>query len=70
MVHFYSLQDAKAAGLLSDSATDDDPHTLENDECNGANSEKRPIVVTDLESLRAFKQARPKYPTVAQKWWS
>ena len=27
-------------------------------------------VVTDLSSLREFKQGRPKYPTLAQKWWS
>ena len=55
-LHFYSLKDAEAEGLLSPSSGADD-----------ADAEP---VVSDLQGVRDFKSSRPAFPSVATKWWA
>mmetsp|Transcript_79724 Transcript_79724/g.227576 ORF Transcript_79724/g.227576 Transcript_79724/m.227576 type:complete len:330 (+) Transcript_79724:126-1115(+) len=62
MLHFYSTKDAEAEGLMSTDTCADD--------ADADGSTDGTTVLTDLASLRNFKEGRPKYPSVSLKWWS
>ena len=57
---------SQAEGLISADTCADDADA--DGSTDGSTDER--TVLTDLASLRSFKEGRPKYPSVALKWWS